>query len=270
MAANLVACAKGGAFVGTGGSSDGGSGGEQTTSTGNGGTTGSTTSTGATGGSGGSTTTTGGTTTTMCDEAPCKLVAPQCGCPDGEMCSIKNTGDIACHAPGTKQLDEECVGLYGCDAGLLCLNASSTKSVCGKYCDDDSQCSGGLCLIELTDPSNPPQSLPGVTLCTDDCSPLTNAGCQANLGLSCQIGQEQTGQMRTFTICSGSGSGAQGSTCVDSEDCAVGSACFTLSDNSLVCLKYCNVGNPVCPGAAACSPFSEPLIYKGIEYGACL
>jgi hypothetical protein len=129
-------------------------------------------------------------------------------------------------------------------------------------------CNGGTCLIQLNDPSSPGSVLPDVTLCSDNCDPVTLAGCPAGLGLGCQLYQEQMGQMRIFTLCSGAGNGAQGVTCSTNEDCAAGSACFTLSDMSMECLKYCKVNSPSCPGGTSCQDLG--IAFNGVEYGACL
>ncbi|MEZ4299730.1 MAG: hypothetical protein R3B70_32575 [Polyangiaceae bacterium] len=263
LAASAVACAKGGSFEGKGGdggdAGNGGAGGGMTTSSTDGGT-----------GGGETTSTTTGTPTETCNESPCKLVSPQCGCSNGDMCAINNTGARECHVAGDKQIDQECVGLYSCVPGSLCVLVSSTKSVCTSYCDADNQCNGGLCLIQLNDPQNPGSLLPNVTLCSDDCDPVTAAGCPAGLGLGCQLGQESTGQMRVFTICGGTGGGGQGASCTDSEDCQAGYGCFTLSDNTQECLKYCKPATPACSGGATCLSFNPQLVYKGVEYGACL
>lgn len=260
----LVSCATGGKFQGTGGSStDGGGGGDA----GSGGET--TMTTGATGGTGGGMTTTSTTSMETCDEAPCKLVAPQCGCTNGDMCALNGDGDRECHAPGDKLADQECTGLFSCAPGLLCTLVSSSTSVCTEYCETDAQCDGGLCLLQLTDPSNPNATLPGVTLCSDDCDPVTNSGCPGGLGLGCQLGQQADGAMTVFTVCGGAGSGAQGATCVDNEDCAVGSGCFTVS-GAKQCLKYCKPASGVCGGGTTCVSFDPQLFYKGVEYGVCL
>lgn len=263
----LVACARGGDFHGTaneggGGAGGGGSGGD--TSAGAAGSGGmSTSSTSMTTSSTSST-----TTTESCAEAPCKLVSPQCGCDAGKMCTIDNTGARVCHTEGATALGQICSGLYSCETGSLCVQTSSTTSLCTKYCDADNQCSGGICLIQLTDPNNPNGVLQGVTLCTDSCDPVTASGCPAGQGLSCQLYQEQDGQMRTFTLCSGSGAVGQGGTCTKNEDCQVGSACFTVGGMSQECLKYCKVNSPSCPAGTACQDIM--LNYNGVEYGACL
>lgn len=264
LAMSLFACANGSKFNGGGSGGDGANGGS------NGGTTATSTGGATTTSMGGTTTTSMGgttTTTTPCNEAPCKLVNPQCGCAAGEMCALDNTGARACHAEGDTTHAQPCSGLYSCVPGELCVQTSSSVSLCSTYCDNDSQCGGGVCLITLTDPANPNVTLDGVTLCTDDCSPLNGSGCPAGLGLGCGIYQEQTGAMRLFTLCHGTGNVAQGGTCTLDADCAAGSGCFTVGMVNQ-CLKYCNFNSPSCPGATTCQDLK--ILHKGIEYGACL
>ncbi len=266
IVASLVACATGGKFGGggSGGDGSGAAGG------GSGGQTGTTTTTPVGGTGGGMTTTTTTTTTQACAEAPCKLVSPQCGCGAGDMCAIDDTGTRSCHVEGDTQLQQPCAGLYSCVAGSLCVQTSTSTSLCTSYCDADNQCSGGLCLIQLNDPSNPGGILQDVTLCTDDCNPITSVGCPAGLGLGCGVYQEQAGQMRIFTLCGGAGNGGQGTACTTNEDCLAGSACFTLNGdpNDQQCLKYCNLASPSCPGVTTCVDIM--IAYNGVNYGACL
>ena len=262
FALGLVACATGGKFQGTGAEGGGGSGGATSSggSAGSGGMTTSSTS---------MTTSSSSTTTTpSCAEAPCKVVEPQCGCDGGDMCTIDVDGLRVCHAPGDVALGEVCTGLYSCETGSLCVNTSSTKSLCTKYCDDDSQCAGGLCLLQLTDPNNPNGVLQDITLCTQSCDPVTSVGCPAGQSLGCQLYQEQDGQMRVFTLCAGAGNGGQLATCTTNDECQAGFACFTVNMATQECLKYCKVNNPVCPGGAACQDIG--LVYNGVAYGACL
>jgi hypothetical protein len=184
------------------------------------------------------------------------------------MCAIGQMGKRECHAAGMTPLGQPCAGLYSCVAGSLCVQTSTSTSLCTNYCDADNQCNGGTCLIQLNDPANPGQTLQGLTLCSDDCNPVNGSGCPVGLGLGCGLFQEQTGAMRVFTLCGGTGNGAQGSTCTTNDNCQAGSACFTLSNMSKQCLKYCNVASPSCPGASQCQDLM--IAYKGTEYGACL
>lgn len=262
----LVACATGSKFNGSaneGGSSTGGAGGD-TSSGASAGSGGMTTSSSTTTSSSSSTT----TTTPSCAESPCKVVAPQCGCDGGDMCSIDLTGVRVCHAPGATANGEVCTGLYSCETGSLCVQTSSNKSLCAKYCDADNQCSGGLCLIQLTDPNNPNGVLPNITLCTDSCDPVSGSGCPVGQGVGCGLYQEQDGQMRVFTLCTGAGGGGQLAACTANEDCQAGFACFTVDMATQECLKYCKVNNPSCPAGAACQDIG--ISYNGVAYGACL
>jgi hypothetical protein len=268
LVGSLVACATGGKFQGTGANSEGGSGG------GGGDGGGQTTTTTSAGGGGGQTTTTSSTTTSTststptCDESPCKLVNPQCGCPAGDMCAINQDLQRECTAPGSIPLGGACQFLYDCAPGGFCAGASSTKAICTEYCDDDAQCGQAICVIGLVDEQQNP--VPGVTFCSDDCNPINNVGCPS--GLTCLLGQEEDGQMRTFGICRGHGNGAQGTACTDNEDCAAGSACFTLNDPNMSkkCLAYCNTSSPSCPSGSSCTAFNPQFVYKNITFGACI
>lgn len=264
FALGLVACATGGKFQGTGAEGGGGSG-----------ASGGETSSGASAGSGGVTTsstsmtTSSSSTAPTCDEAPCKVVEPQCGCANGDMCSINASGERVCHAPGDTAVGEICTDLYSCETGSLCVNTSSTKSLCRKYCDSDNECAGGLCILQLKDPNNPPDGvLPDITLCTQTCDPVTSVGCPSGQSLGCQLYKEQDGQMRVFTLCAGAGNGGQLAACTTNDQCQAGFACFTVNMATQECLKYCKVNNPVCPGGVACQDIG--LVYNGVAYGACL
>jgi hypothetical protein len=263
----LVSCAKGGQFAGTGGSSSGGS-----SSGGGGEGGGDTTSTTTAGGTGGGATTTT-TPTEMCSESPCKLVTPQCGCAAGEMCALTSAGDRECRPGGDKAIGEECTDLFSCEAGALCAGVPlSTLLVCARYCDTDADCAGALCLIELNNAQGDP--IPDVKICTDNCDPVGSSGCPVGLDLSCQLYQFSDGGMEVFTLCSGAGAGTQGASCADNDDCAPGYACFTVGsppNDTNQCLQWCKPPNGACPaGATGCQSFPTPLMYNGVEYGACL
>lgn len=267
---SLPACATGSTFGGTGGTGEGGSagGGEggntsTTSPAGGGDTTGTATTTDTSTVTGVTTT----TTTPPCEESPCKLVAPQCGCEGDEMCAVNTSGTRVCRAPGDVAVGEVCVGLFSCVAGAICVQTAGSKSLCTPYCDTDAQCDGAaICLLELTDPQNPGQVLPGVKLCTDDCNPITNQGCPSGQNLGCQI-YNNPEEMVTFTLCATAGTVGQNQPCTTTDDCAPGHSCFTLDGGSKECLQFCNVDNPSC---ALCVTVNPPLIYNGVNYGACL
>jgi hypothetical protein len=143
-------------------------------------------------------------------------------------------------------------------------------SICEKYCDDDSQCEapGGLCLLTLNDGMG--GDIAGVTLCTENCDPSSATSCAAGAG--CHVARESMGQMRFFTVCSGTGAGMQNAACMDNGDCAPSFGCFNTGMTE-VCLKYCKVNSPSCPGAAQCVPVQvnmEDVVIGSEQYGACL
>lgn len=236
-------------------------------------TTGPSTTSGPTTTSTTTTTTTGPTSTTTggCTGSPCELVAPECGCPGGDECTIDATGARSCVIAGTGTEGQEC-STTGCQPGLICLQITPTGDSCGTFCDVDGDCSGGtICALGLGDGSG--NTIPGVALCSTACSPITSSGCSVT-GSACQVVQEATGQMRWTTSCYASGAGTQGTTCASSSDCAPGYWCLNSSTSGLVCSHYCNVHQPSCPAGGTCSMVQDAnmqsVIIGGVTYGGCL
>jgi hypothetical protein len=200
----------------------------------------------------------------MCSESPCRLVAPQCGCAGGQACVIDTTGARFCATAGTASTGQACTGAAGCRAGDLCIDIDpvGTTSVCSHFCSSDTGCAGGLCIVTLDDGSG--GTLPGVTLCTHVCDPVTQTGCPT--GAFCGIYQETAGAMRILTDCSApAGTGGQGASCFDDTDCRAGFACITGS-----CLHWCRYpAGTGCTGGYTCYPFTTPLIVGGQQYGVC-
>lgn len=275
VALGAMACATGDSLSGLEGgdesSSDsstattGSAGGGDTTAT----TTGATTSasTSATSGSGGA--------PPMCEDDPCKVTLPQCGCNAGEQCSVSAAG-VTCVPEGTIGWGEACGGVGDCEPGYLCIlkkDTPPTVSTCAKFCDSDNECQspGGLCTFGLNDGNG--GTIPGVTICSENCDLVTNTGCPVS-GTSCQLAQEPSGLKRFFTYCNGAGAGTQNSTCLDGTECAVQYGCFNTGGASDVCLKWCNVNSPSCSGATSCVGLTDangnPVVIGAITYGACL
>lgn len=279
----LGACAKGSSYTGSGG--NGGEGGEEN-GPGPGPSSNSSSSASGMGGAGGmgsvsssgsgagssSSSASGSGGGGACNETPCKLVSPQCGCAAGEMCQIDGTGARACLPAGNVPIGGICDIDNDCAPGGICLATTPTISTCGEFCSTDAQCTapGGLCAVKLNDGSG--GQVPGVTLCSENCNATTNVGCAAGTG--CTFGREAAGQMRLFTTCREAGSGTQNSSCTDDTDCAATYGCFnTGSVNE--CLKYCNVNAASCPAGASCTPITigndaVEVIIGNVTYGACL
>jgi hypothetical protein len=258
----LAACAEGDTITGAGGND--GSGG---TAQNGGNTTGGGTKSGpTTTGSSQPTTTTG----EPCSEQPCKLVEPQCGCPDGEACSIDGANERACVEAGSVAWGAPCDAGQLCAPGLMCVGYATGKLSCAKFCDTDAECEapGGLCAINLDDGNG--GDVPNVALCSDDCNLVTNAGCQV-AGTSCQIGLRD--MTDPFTLCAPSGTGVQDTMCTDNTGCAPGFICLTTTAMDERCFQWCDVANPTCPGGLVCQQLEisagVPLVIGSTSYGAC-
>jgi hypothetical protein len=255
----------------------GGAGGATTSAGGSGGTTSAGGSGGATstGGAGGAVPTDAGPEDAapdapVCSESPCKLVEPQCGCPANKACVATQVGTRSCIKAGSVGWGEKCGPVDYCEAGLQCMPKGLT-STCMKLCDSDAQCTapGGLCVIHLTDKNGNP--LPNVTFCSESCDLTNNNGCPV-AGTACGVAQEQAGQMRFFTVCSQSGKGTQGASCKTNSDCAPTYGCVTTNGMSQ-CAKWCNQGNPVCPGGTLCEAVNingQEIQVGATVYGVCL
>lgn len=236
--------------TGGGGSDTGGEGGE-----------GATGGAGATGGMGG----TGGDD--MCEEDPCKLVAPQCGCGEGLKCSVNSTDGRICTQDGLKNEGEQCSDMDPCKAGFLCVQTKTTVpqlSTCMEFCNDDTQCEGpgALCNVTIG-------GIDGAILCSQSCDPVEDTGCPVNQ-TQCEVVQEAAGQQRTYTRCVGVGDGGPGDPCTTSQDCMVGHGCLLdQNQGQLVCLEWCKVGGAPC-AQGLCTSIVPPYDVEGVEYGVCL
>lgn len=234
---------------------------------------GSSSGAGGAGGAGGASSSSSGGSGGSCPESPCKLSAPQCGCGVDEQCSLDGKLAIACVPAGSVMAGQPCDVVNKCGPATICVTPGGANvSVCEKFCDDDSQCQapGGLCVLKLNDGMG--GTLAGVTLCSENCDPTNPLTCPV-AGTGCHPAQEAAGQMRFFTTCGGAGAGAQGASCVDNGDCAAGSGCFNTGGPSLICLQYCKVNAPVCPGATQCVPIQVnmvDIVVGNDQYGACL
>jgi hypothetical protein len=208
-----------------------------------------------------------------CEEQPCKLVAPQCGCAEADRCTLAD-GMRVCGPEGDSYPLEFCIN--DCGEGFHCVNNGTTgfSGFCHQWCTEDDDCDapttgpGGICVLQLSNGAG--------TVCSQNCDPVSDTGCKEyNGALKCDIGQEPQGAMRWFTRCVGVGSVTADGVCAAINECAPGSSCIPIQnepDNH--CLSWCTNpnGGGTCPQGAShvCSPFTTPLIIGSVEYGACI
>jgi len=196
----------------------------------------------------------------------CTLLPPQTGCPDGQACDLDDleTGATAC-----RKVDHDgdqtstCADERDCGAGTTCVEDATGDASCLQFCQRDGDCDqpGGACEIEIDDGNGDP--IPGVTLCTQSCNPVTASGCPNGWG--CQLFSDHT-------RCRPGGAGGHMSTCAGDEDCRVGFGCVSVG-GVLECLRNCRVGAlGVCSAISGttCRSYQTPIVIGGVEYGACL
>lgn len=215
----------------------------------------------ATGASGASTSSTG----LECSESPCKLTTPQCGCDDEHQCSVVRTGIRLCIAKGAAPVGAACDAML-CEPGTMCFD-DGVPAHCAKFCASSADCvaPGGACFWTLKDGMG--GIVPDATLCTEDCDPTTNAGCDLLSGGSCQAFHDLRSD-QSLTACVEGGPGTPGASCPNGAmDCAPTLGCFN-NGTSDVCLKWCVVGGTPCL-SGSCYSFSAPLVIGAVEYGAC-
>ena len=197
-----------------------------------------------------------------CSESPCRLLAPQCGCPGGQACYPSGTTRV-CAVAGTRPEGSACTGVSDCAAGLGCVGFTPTVSMCSRICATDTDCgAGSLCIHTIGDGAG--GTVPGLKFCSRACSPAPSAGCPA--GLACTLFQETAAPMRVFTDCGGPvGTGTQFAPCTDESDCAAGYGCFDTGAGN-ECLAWCRVASPTCAGGLSCLGVA---VVDGVEWGAC-
>jgi hypothetical protein len=206
---------------------------------------------------------TGGVIDPNCIEQPCKLTAPQCGCAEGERCTIASMPTTrACLPNGDKNVTEGC---GECVAGSMCMdNGTGAPPLCHQFCAADAECGGpgALCIIDVG----------GIAkVCTHACDPVAKSGC-AEPSTKCDLFQETADPQRWYTLCGAAGPGTQGDACTVTTECANGFACVPVNTGMMLqtlCAEWCNVATPTCP-VGTCEPFSEPVLVGTIEYGVCI
>lgn len=254
LVASLLGCAEGGSITGLGGGATGGSAG-----VGN--------NTSSSGGSGGAPTQSGPTTTgPSCEETPCRLVEPQCGCAAGEACTIDGMGGRLCLASGAVPPGGACDESNLCAPGAACIGYGPGQNTCAAFCNDNGLCElpGGQCVVELA-------AQPGVLMCSENCDLTTSQGCSL-AGMSCQLGI--TAADTAYTLCTPSGTLVEQEVCADNSECAPAYVCLPTTANDNRCFHWCAVGGAACPVAGdVCTglevTMGVPLMIGSTTYGVC-
>ncbi len=192
-----------------------------------------------------------------CDESPCKLVAPQCGCASGLACQ-RPLGDDplrACVAPGTVGPGGVCLANEDCTTAHVCVAApGGTVGLCEAYCASSADCAEDTYCRELVVASE------DIGSCATPCDPVANTGCPESFG--CALGLTRDVPDRSFVdapVCVASGP-ATGDPC-PGYYCAGGNTCV-----SGTCRRVCDLAAPSCEG---CTAFPSPVVVAGRELGTC-
>jgi hypothetical protein len=130
-----------------------------------------------------------------------------------------------------------------------------------EFCATTSDCPGGAgasCVYTLNDGNG--GTVPGVKLCSVDCSPVTPAtSCPA--GWNCDIYVDESDNL--LTDCTYTGSTNTSGACTASADCAPGYLCDTLYGT---CARWCRVGSSDCGGLTC---YSVEATIGSVTYGVC-
>lgn len=198
--------------------------------------------------------------------------APQCGCDDGQNCTIVDptngetacvkAGDVGPYAPCGETADECQVG-YACVAGVckeLC--AGPDGDVCGEGESDrcvqvtvaGEEAPGFFICQRTCDPVEPTHHTQTFTPCGDDanCIPGPN-------GRSACIGSVPSGV---------EGASCEGDEGPDPAACAPGYACVVLPEGA-TCQQSCALIGNDCDAGKSCVPYAEQLGAADIEIGYC-
>jgi len=198
----------------------------------------------------------------LCDEDPCRLVAPQCGCPSHLACQRPDGDDPVreCVPPGPVAPLEACSVNEDCTTGYVCVSATGAPGMCVAYCFLSSDCPTHSVCAEMIVASEP------VGSCSPVCDPLTGAGC--HVGGACiaaYVRRKDDDAIVPGTMCGPDDAlPAVGESCASLPACQQGSTC--VSDT---CQELCVMASPDCPAGTSCGGLSGGYSLVGVEYGTC-
>ncbi len=192
--------------------------------------------------------------TGTCDESPCRLVLPQCGCPSGQMCTRATAGSMmrSCRPNGSLPLASPCSFSTECSPGHACIRVNG-QGVCARWCETSSDCTTECMQLVVGD---------DVGACRVACSPIDDTGCPSGFSCFAALGQVfETGAAQAVTICGGPGAVAEGGACSGPFDCQAGLSCPTDT-----CRQLCDVDAPSC-ATGACNSLGWTV--DGVRIGEC-
>ncbi len=193
----------------------------------------------------------------ICSEQPCRLMAPQCGCPQGQKCTIDAYFNRMCSAfSGNGQANAACSTDADCAEGFVCTGHFGSQLMCEAFCGSDADCTAGpgsKCIWK-----DPATSIS--MICTTQCDLTSDAGCRP--GDKCTFVYDSAGISGWGTTCSAMGTVGLGGSCTAATQCGPGMMCAN---------GQCR---PVCSSVTACASGScytiTPAIKIGtVDYGVC-
>ncbi len=191
-------------------------------------------------------------TAVMCDEDPCRLVGPQCGCDDSEACYLENATTRACRSAGTVPEGGSCSDFSAggrCARGSSCLDFGLFQG-CKRSCETSADCEDAALCAWTARPA-------GDLFCTSPCNVLTNVGCSGDL----KCGLLLTREGDWYSDCFGTGARGVESSCDFHSQCGPGLGCIRGQ-----CLTWCSTDGD-CSAMRRCDLVAT---VEGDRFGGCV
>ena len=195
-----------------------------------------------------------------CPEDPCRLRAPQCGCGEGEMCTLDvSTRDLGCVPAGTVPPGALCDSTSDCTPGFGCTGRlGSPAGVCRAWCEGNAECDDAPC-VALNE-------TPLAATCAPTCDPVFDQGCPGGLHCHLAVFVDVTGRSVGYTQCAPSGSVGLGGFCQSRVDCVTGTDCVSSR-----CLRVCRLTDGAgCASGQVCARRTTDFVIEGVNHGACV
>jgi hypothetical protein len=158
------------------------------------------------------------------------------GCPDGQMCTVLQTGDIDCTNEAANIADySPCTNWNDCQSGAMCIGDRHGSNSCLPFCDSNGwACASAneYCYWNLT--TN--QGEVGLCEQQDACDPT-----QSGVAAGCASGQGCYRFPAPTYFCQTAGSKTIGQGCTSYSDCVPGASCMNFGNTGdPACYEMCN------------------------------